>query len=153
MLSITLMQLCQMLFAGTVVAEQCGFFRNHPRTPTMGAWEGSSSANSHKSQHPTEFFHTKLFKPSVQSASLLPPVLASLLILTSNAESFCLQSWGYSFLWGVNLCLRFASLQFLRTLALHRQDLCQHCKCLSNSRGSQKAVPPFQQSKPDKSEL
>lgn len=82
------MQPCQMLFAGTVVAEQCGFFHNHPRTPTVGARKGGSSASSHKSQHPAEFFHTKLFKPSVQSASLLPPALASPLILTSNAQIF-----------------------------------------------------------------
>lgn len=127
-----------MLFAGTVVAEQCGFFHNRPRTPTVGAWEGSSSANSHKSQHPAEFFHIRLFKPSVQAASSLPPGLASLLMLTSNAQIFwfaklrvVIPLGGKSLLW------------FLRACALHKQDLCLPSACLTDIRGTPKVVPPF----------
>lgn len=67
------MQLCQMLFAEIVVAECCGFFHKHPNTLNVGSQEGSSFANNHKSQHPADFFHIELFKPSVQSVSLPPP--------------------------------------------------------------------------------
>lgn len=82
------MQQCQMLFAEIVVAEWCGFFHKHPRTLNVGSQEGSSFANNHKSQHPADFFHIELFKPSVQSVSLLPPVLSSPLILANNAQIF-----------------------------------------------------------------
>lgn len=129
-----LTQQCQMLFAEIAVAERCGIFHKHPHMLHVGSQEGSSFANNHESQHPADFFHIELFKPSVQSVSLLPPVLSSPLILADNTQkSFRLQSWECSFLWSINLCIKFSLACFFKGSYF----------TLTNVRDTQKAASHF----------